>query len=79
MLPPLVTYRVDRLDAAGFERAADVLRERMRTLATTAPIPYRRQNDGDYLIPGLQLRPDIDEPDLAGFALHRHRTAATGG
>jgi NAD(P)H dehydrogenase (quinone) len=71
VLPPFVAYRVDRLDEAAFETVAEHLRERMRTLATTAPIPYRRQNGGDYLIPSLQLRPGLGNPDASGFALHR--------
>jgi NAD(P)H dehydrogenase (quinone) len=70
VLPPFVAYRTDRLDEAGFERVAEGLRDRMRTLAVTPPIPYRRQNGGDYLIPSLQLRPGLGDPDAAGFALH---------
>jgi NAD(P)H dehydrogenase (quinone) len=70
VLPPFVAYRVDRLDAAGFEIIAERLRERMCTLATTAPIAYRRQNGGDYLIPSLQLRPELEKAGAAGFALH---------
>jgi NAD(P)H dehydrogenase (quinone) len=42
----------------------------MRTLATTSPIPYRRQNGGDYLIPSMQLRPNLGDPGATGFALH---------
>jgi NAD(P)H dehydrogenase (quinone) len=70
VLPPFVAYRVDRLDEAGFEAVAQRLRERMRTLATAAPIAYRKQNGGDYLIPSMQLRPGIGDPDTIGFALH---------
>jgi NAD(P)H dehydrogenase (quinone) len=70
VLPPFVVYRVDRLDDSGFARAAERLRERMRTLATTPPIPYRRQNGGDYLIPSMNLRPGLGDPDASGFALH---------
>lgn len=70
VLPPFVTYRVDRLDEAGFEKAADRLRERMRTLASTTPLPFRRQNSGDYLIPSLELRPGLEVADAAGFSLH---------
>lgn len=70
VLPPFVVYRVDRFDESGFESVAERLRERMRTLATTAPIPYRRQNGGDYLIPSMALRPDLGEPGAQGFALH---------
>jgi len=70
VLPPFVLYHVDRLDAAGFEAAAQHLRERMRTLETTAPIPYRRQNFGDYLIPTMELRPELGAAGASGFALH---------
>lgn len=74
VLPPFVAYRVDRLDDAGFQRVADGLRERMRKLSTTPPIPYRRQNGGDYLIPSLQLRPELGDPGASGFALHLDET-----
>jgi NAD(P)H dehydrogenase (quinone) len=57
---------------------AEDLRERMRTLATTAPIPYRRQNGGDYLLPSLQLRADLGDPDATGFALHLDGAGAAG-
>ncbi|EWY40559.1 NAD(P)H dehydrogenase [Skermanella stibiiresistens SB22] len=70
MLPPFVAHKVDRLDEAGFDLVAERLRERMRTLATTAPIPYRRQNGGDYLIPSMRLRPGLGHPGETGFALH---------
>lgn len=77
VLPPFVAYRVDRLDAAGFEQAAGRLRERMRTLATTAPIPYRRQNGGDYLIPSCQLRVEMGDPGASGFTPHLKDAAAS--
>ena len=70
VLPPVVIYRADRLDADGFEIAAERVRERMRTLATVPPIPYRRQNGGDYLIPTMQLRPGLGDPAATGPALH---------
>ncbi|GGF70423.1 NAD(P)H dehydrogenase [Azorhizobium oxalatiphilum] len=70
VLPPFVSYRVQRLDAAGFAQEAERLRERMRTLASTTPLPFRRQNGGDYLIPGMQLRPGLGAQDTTGFALH---------
>lgn len=69
VLPPFVAYRVDHLDEAGFAGAAGRLRERMRTVESTPPIPYRRQNGGDYLIPALTLRPELGE-SASGFALH---------
>ena len=76
VLPPFVVYKADRLDAAQFSQVTEQLRERMRTLATTTPIPYRKQNGGDYLIPSMQLRPGLGEPGSVGFALHVHGGAA---
>jgi NAD(P)H dehydrogenase (quinone) len=70
VLPPFVAYKTDSLDEARFEDIAEELRDRMRTIATIAPIPYRRQNFGDYLIPSGQLRPELGEPGARGFALH---------
>jgi len=70
VVSPFVVYSADRLDQAGFEPIAERLRDRMRTLATTAPISYRRQNGGDYLVPTMQLRPDLGDPGATGFALH---------
>ena len=79
VLPPFVVYRVDRFDESGFQSVADSLRERMRTLATIAPIPYRRQNGGDYLIPSMELRPDLGGPSAQGFALHLDGKGADRG
>ncbi len=76
VLPPFVTYRVDRLDEAGFKETAERLRMRMRTLSTIAPLPYRKQNSGDYLIPSLQLRTELGDPEASGFALHLNRKVA---
>jgi NAD(P)H dehydrogenase (quinone) len=76
VLPPFVVYRVDRFGEADFEPVADRLRERMRTLETIRPIPYRQQNGGDYHIPNMQLRPELGDPGAAGFALHEDRAGA---
>ena len=32
--------------------------------------------DGDYLIPGMQLRPELGDPGASGFALHTKGTVA---
>ncbi|BAK84758.1 NAD(P)H-dependent oxidoreductase [Komagataeibacter medellinensis] len=70
VLPPFVAYRVDRLDDARFGIVSEQLRERMRTLATTTPIPYRKQNGGDYQIPSMELKPGLETPGAIRFALH---------
>ncbi|MET4605320.1 NAD(P)H dehydrogenase (quinone) [Bradyrhizobium sp. JR4.1] len=76
VLPPFVVYKADKLDEAGFQATAERLRERMRTLATTSPIPYRRQNGGDYLIPSMQLRAGLEHSGATGFALHVEQAEA---
>lgn len=70
VLPPFVAYKIDRIDESGFKAVAERLRERMRTLFTTRPIPYRQQNAGDYTIPSMLLRPELGDPGVTGFALH---------
>lgn len=74
VLPPFGAYRADRLDEAGFTEVAEGLRERMRTIGTVSPIPYRQQNGGDYLIPSMQLRPGLGDPAAPSFALHLNET-----
>ena len=54
-----------------FDTVSDALRERMHALETMTPIPYRRQNFGDYEIPEMVLKSELGAPDLSGFALHR--------
>lgn len=78
VLPPFVAYRVDRLDDQGFDLLEASLRKRMRELPTTAPIAYRQQNGGDYLIPSMKLRPELGDRQTAGFALHVASGATDG-
>lgn len=70
VLPPLVFYRTEKTDEQRFAQQCRELGQRLDTLASTAPIPFRRQNHGDYLIPSLTLRPDL-APGERGFALHQ--------
>lgn len=78
VLPPFVTYSTDRFDETRFRSAAEQLRDRMRRLETTPPIPYRSQNGGDYSIPSMALRPGLETPGVSGFGLHlRGNEAAT--
>jgi NAD(P)H dehydrogenase (quinone) len=69
VLPPFVLYRVDKLNAIGFERAVAALRARLDGAHTDAPIPYRVQNAGDYRIPAMTLRDELGA-GRSGFALH---------
>jgi NAD(P)H dehydrogenase (quinone) len=79
VLPPFVVYRADGLTESGFAVTAEGLRARMRTLFSTASIPFRRQNGGDYAIPSMALRPDL-APHRTGFAAHLDTAQpSTGG
>jgi NAD(P)H dehydrogenase (quinone) len=78
VLPPFVVHSADRLRETGFEPIAERLRERMRTLAATPPIPYRHQNGGDYLIPSCELRPGLGDQGATGFALHLNGADSAG-
>jgi NAD(P)H dehydrogenase (quinone) len=69
VLPPFVEYRVRAMDEARFAEVSGRLGERLDTLATAAPIAFRKQNFGDYLIPSMELHPEV-APGQAGFAAH---------
>lgn len=75
VLPPHVIYRTHKVDAAGFTQACDALAQRLDTLASTPPIPFRRQNGGDYRIPQLTLREDL-APGQTGLGVHVASEAA---
>ncbi|MET7362332.1 NAD(P)H-dependent oxidoreductase [Streptomyces sp. NPDC005562] len=67
-LPPFAVYGADRLTAAGFERSAAELRERLRTLPTTEPLPFHHENGGAY-DEDLVLRPEL-APGQTGLGVH---------
>jgi NAD(P)H dehydrogenase (quinone) len=69
VLPPFVTYRTGRMDPARFTQITEALGRRLDDLWSTAPIPFRRQNGGDYRIPELVLQ-DWIAPGEAGFGVH---------
>jgi NAD(P)H dehydrogenase (quinone) len=69
VLPPFLVHRTGKVDAARFAAITGELGQRLDTLASTAPIPFRRQNAGDYAIPALTLRDEL-APGTTGFAAH---------
>lgn len=69
VLPPFVIYRTGRIDEARFAQISYALGQRLDNLGQTAPIPFRRQNAGEYDIPALTLKPDI-APERVGFSAH---------
>ena len=72
VLPPLVVPGADRMSPEDYtRREAPRLRERLRSLPSAEPIPFRHQNGGDY-DDDLVLHPDVD-PDGAGLGVHVDR------
>lgn len=69
VLPPFVEHRSSRTDTARFAQISDALGQRLDDFWHTTPIPFRRQNAGDYAIPQLTLRPDL-APGQSGFGIH---------
>ncbi|EMD27572.1 NAD(P)H-dependent oxidoreductase [Amycolatopsis azurea] len=68
VLPPLTICGADRASAEQYDVAAEALRERLRTLSTQDPIPFRHQNGGDY-DDNLVLRDDL-APGRRGMGVH---------
>ncbi len=69
VLPPFVAHWTDRFDEERFKTAAEEVRERMRTLFTSAPIPYRPQAR-DYKERSFELKDEIAATAPPGFAAH---------
>jgi NAD(P)H dehydrogenase (quinone) len=67
-LPPMCVYSADRLSDAEFNDATAELRVRLERLDEDQPIPFRRQNGGDY-DDDLVLRPELAS-GRAGIAVH---------
>jgi len=63
VLPPFLVYRTGKIDGASFEQIRDAYGERLDRLFDTEPLPFRRQNGGDYEIPALTLKAGIAPGD----------------
>lgn len=68
VLPPFAVFGADRLSERRYEDYVDLLKQRLETLESTAPLPFRRQNAGDY-DQDLLLRPDL-APAETGLGIH---------
>ncbi|HEY9101441.1 NAD(P)H-dependent oxidoreductase [Chitinimonas sp.] len=69
VLPPFVLYRTGKVDEAAYGKVCQELAGRLDSLWQTEPIPFRKQNAGDYEIPALTLKSEI-APGTVGFAAH---------
>lgn len=71
VLPPVAIHHANRLDERQYATAARSVREQVLAIDSTAPIPYRTQNGGDY-DDDLVLKDSI-EPGSEGLAVHAQR------
>ncbi|MBB4614291.1 NAD(P)H dehydrogenase (quinone) [Novosphingobium taihuense] len=69
VLPSCVLHRTDRMEQERYDSIAEEVRERMRTLFTISPIPYRRQAE-DYTERKFELKEEIAANAPPGFAAH---------
>ncbi|MDT0345987.1 NAD(P)H-dependent oxidoreductase [Streptomyces litchfieldiae] len=69
VLEPFVVWHAIGLGEDAYEAATREYRERLRTLFTAEPIPFRTLKDGDYTR-SLELRPGLETPGSSGLALH---------
>lgn len=74
VLPPHLLYRTGKMDNEHFDAECQRLAERLDTLESSAPIPFRRQNFGDYQIPEMTLQEQI-RPGDSGFDIHLNKDA----
>lgn len=70
VLPSFVVYNTTRVTDERFQEISSELREHLRSLNAIKPIPYRKQNSGQYLLPSCVLRDDI-KPGLTGYSIHK--------
>jgi NAD(P)H dehydrogenase (quinone) len=68
-LPPFLVYSTSRLTSESYETVAEAYKQRLLTLLTTEPIPFRHQNDGDY-DQDYQLKPGR-EGHSTGLSIHQ--------
>lgn len=70
VLPPVVIFRSDSKRPEVFDNARKTILERMDEIETIEPIRYRKQNFGDYKMPGVILKDGLEQPGQTGFDIH---------
>jgi len=70
VLPSFIAYKTDNIDANRFVDITTQLRVKLENLFLEEPIPYRVQNSGDYNIPVMTLKDEINDQGQ-GFRIHQ--------
>ncbi|MFE0027878.1 NAD(P)H-dependent oxidoreductase [Amycolatopsis sp. NPDC059021] len=68
VLPPLAVYGANRVSDDHYAQAVAELRDRLKTLDCTEPLPFRAQRSGDY-DEDLVLKPE-HAPGVTGLRAH---------
>ena len=76
VLQPFVVFKSSAMDTTRHNEILRALGARLDNAMQAAPVAYRSQNRGDYLIPALTLKPELSA-DRIGFALHRRDEGAS--
>lgn len=69
VLPPFLVYSAGRLTSQSYETVVESYKQRLLTLFTTEPIPFRHQNSGDY-DDQYQLKPE-KAANSNGLSIHQ--------
>lgn len=69
VMPPFPIFKTSKMDAARFEELTKAYAARLDSLFDDEPLPFRRQNAGDYEIPALTLKPHI-APGRQDLGIH---------
>jgi NAD(P)H dehydrogenase (quinone) len=69
VLPPYVIYQTGKMDETRYRHTVEELGARLDNISDTAPIPYRTQNGGDYMIPSCVLKEGLSE-GRTGLDIH---------
>jgi len=77
VLPSFIVYKTSGLSEEPFRQVTAQLGERLDNLWTDAPIPFRKQNAGDYEIPALTLKPGLEQAGASGVQLHLYPQLST--
>jgi hypothetical protein len=68
VLPTFAVYNTSKIDESGLEAAKRALETRLLHLYTDDPIPFRRQNEGDY--PDKHTLAPHVAPGIIGIPAH---------
>jgi NAD(P)H dehydrogenase (quinone) len=68
VLPTFAVYGTGHIDAAGVALAKEAWRRRVQGLFVDTPVPFRRQNGGDY--PDRHTLAGDITPSITGFSAH---------